>query len=166
MWISHNAPGSRSRGRIGTCMYIYKYNEHGSFSLARSLFLPTNYESFLLLLKLLINRSAIGGRPGLVKHRRSVCLARLSLVSPRPESRSNRHRYPLCSFLPLPLLLRFSRCFSRLYFNGRSTHLLNFDLTLRLLASHVLRAFVFTEYVLTANVNYFVHELTLVCRLL
>lgn len=53
-------------------MYVYMYmythtlNECGSFSLARPLFLPTNYESFLLLLKLLINRSAIGGSPGLV----------------------------------------------------------------------------------------------------
>lgn len=44
-----------------TYMYTH-YNECGSFSLARPLFLPTNYESFLLLLKLLINRSGHRGQ--------------------------------------------------------------------------------------------------------
>lgn len=73
--------------------YIYThYNECGSFSLARPLFLPTNYESFLLLLKLLINLSAIGGSPGLV-------MLRCPLPSTAPFLR--RHLYtPLLNRYP------------------------------------------------------------------
>lgn len=85
-WVSHNAQVAARglvlvRSRVIRTVYIHAhYNECGSFSLARPLFLPTNYESFLLLLKLLINRPAIGGRPGLVIHRR--------LVLPRRFARS------------------------------------------------------------------------------